>query len=185
MAKTELRLKYKSEGFGKPFPDGTYGIRNDLKTYELLVDEVPVISLSLEYERFSSKKPNYAAVFISYDNNYFLSKNTEYLNKGYATLALDTITESLLREGDVPRITLNIAKDNLASQRVAEKVGYKYIKNDEYSVYHPNAIKMIEEGLSYLKDTDMEIYDLQMHSALVQYRRYVEACLPKEESKKL
>ncbi len=183
MAKTELDLKYKSEGFGKPFPDGTYGIRNDIKTYELLVDGVPVINLTLEYERFSSNKPNYAAVFISYDNNYFLAKDPRFVNKGYATLALDTITESLLREGEVPRISLNITKDNAASLRVAEKVGFKYIKNDEYSVYNPNAIKMIENGLSYLKGIDMELYDMQMYSALSSYRRYVEQCIPEEKQK--
>ena len=181
MAKTELNLKYVNEGFGKPNADGTYGIRNDIKTYELLVDGVPVVNVTVEFERFSSQQPDYACAYISYDNNFFLDKNSEYLNKGYATIALDTITESLLREGIVPKISLDINKDNEASLRVAEKVGYKYIKNNEYSVYNTNAIKMIEDGLEYLKKVDPEIYDMQMYSNLVSFRRYVEQCVPKEK----
>jgi len=182
MAKLVLNLVYKNDDFGKPYSDGTYGIRNDVKTYELLVDGVPVIDLTVEYERFCTQKPNYACACISYDNNFFLQEDSIYVNKGYATIALDTITESLLREGEVPRITLNIARDNKRSLRVAEKVGYKYIKTDEYSVYHPQATKMIEEGLTYLKDIDPEIYELQMYAQLNAYRKYLEQCVPKEPS---
>ena len=176
MAKLELRLKYKNPSFGKPNKDGSYGIRNDMKTYELFVDEVPVITLNVEYERFSSTQPNYSCVYISYDNNFYLADNTEYLNKGYATDALIAITESLLAENIAPKISLNINEDNYSSLRVAEKAGYKFIRNNEYSIFNLNAIKMYEEGLEYLKEEDKDIYELQMESALNSFKKYVEAC---------
>ena len=180
MAKIELEKKYQNEDFGKPFSDGTYGISHDIQTYELLVDGIPVVNLNVEYERYSSQKPYYACAHISYDNRFFLSKNPNYVNRGYTTMALEAITEMLLKENKVPRITLDINKDNIASLRVAEKAGFKYIKNNEYSIYSPNAIKMIEDGLEYLKDIDLEIYDMQMYSNLSSYRKYLEQCVPKE-----
>lgn len=181
MAKFELKLKYQNEDFGKPSEDGSYGILKDVKTYELLVDGVPVINISVGYERFSSSAPNYACAHITYDNYYYLDKNSKYLNKGYATIALEEITESLLKEQKVPKLLLNINKNNPASLRVAEKVGYKYMRNNEYSIFLPNAIKLIEDGLASLKEIDTEIYDMQMYSWLSSYRTYLEQCLPKKK----
>ena len=181
MAELELRLKYKNEDFGKPYSDSSYGIRNDIKTYELFVDGTPVINIGVEYERFSTQAPNYACAHVTYDNYFYLGNNPEYLNKGYASIALEQITEELLKENQVPKISLSINKDNLPSLRVAEKTGYKYIKTNEYSIYNPNAIKMVEEGLKYLKEIDAEIYDMQMYSWLTSYRTYIEQCLPKKK----
>lgn len=177
MAKTELVLKYVNNDFGKQLPDGTYRIRGDIKTYCLVVDGVEVINLTVEYERFQETQKDYSNAYISYDNKFFLEPNSPYTNKGYATLALDTITESLLREGLVPRITLNISDDNLRSKRVAEKVGYKHVKNDEYSVYNPNALKMYEQGLAYLKDSDYELYEMQLKFKIDDMKRYIDSAI--------
>ena len=48
--------------------------------------------------------------------------------------------------------------------------------------YHPEATKMIEEGVAYLKDLDPEIYDLQIYAQLNAYRKYLEQCIPNEKT---
>lgn len=183
MAKLELNLKYKNDDFGKKGKDGKYSIRADLKTYELLVDGVPVIDLSIEFERYTDTRPYYKEAHISYNNMFYL-KDDKYTGKGYATIALENVTNDLINEGIVPKITLDINDDNDASLRVAEKAGYTYIKNNEYAMYHPEALKMIEQGLEYLKDTDEELYEMQMSSELMTFRRYIEELLKKEEKQK-
>ncbi len=168
----ELKLDYVSPNFGNPNKKGEYGIRTDYKRYVLYVDNIPVVNISLEYERFSSNNPNYACCYISY-NNMFYKQDDKYTNKGYTTKALQLVTDMLLQEGNVPRISLDILPENEPSKKVASKVGYIFINNNNYSIYHPNAIKMYEEGLSYLKDDDYDIYEMQMQSFLMQYKKYI------------
>ena len=65
---TELKLDYISPNFGKPNNRGEYDIRSDYKRYALYVDNIPVVNINIEYERFNSKQPNYSCCYISYDN---------------------------------------------------------------------------------------------------------------------
>ena len=169
----ELKLDYISPNFGKKNNRGEYDIRSDYKKYILYVNNIPVVDISIEYERFTSTSPNYACCYISYNNKFF-NKDDNYTNKGYTTKALQLVTEMLLKEGNVPRISLDILPDNEPSKKVASKVGYIFINNNNYSIYHPNAIKMYEEGLSYLKEDDYDIYELQMERALMFYKKYIE-----------
>ena len=173
--KIELSLTYINNNFGKPNRHGEWGLRSDQKKYTLYIDKVPVINISIEYERFDTSKPNYSCAYILYDNLFFSENNSKYNNKGYATIALENITEALLREGNVPRISLNILPNNKASQKVAEKVGFIHIRNDEYSIFNPHAIKMYEEGLSYLKGYDDEIYNLQLKKFIQDFKKYIDS----------
>ena len=167
-----LKEVYTSPNFGKPNSRGEYEIRSDCKSFVLLVDDVEVVNISLEYERFESTKPNYSCVYITYNNKYF-NKESKYNNKGYTTIALQQVTEMLLKSGKVPRISLDILPDNLPSKRIATKVGYTYMNNNTYSIFHPDALKMYEEGLEYLKKEDPEIYELQMRKYMLFYKKYI------------
>lgn len=179
MPNTELKLVYQNDLFGKKNQYGKYGIRSDIKSYELLIDNQPVISIVVEYERFNENEPNYSAAYVSYNNLYF-HKQSEFNNKGYATIALKEITEILLKEGLVPVITLQITADNERSIKVAKKAGYLETKPEEYSVYHKDAIKMFEEGLSYLKDEDEDLYDMQLKARLDLLKKYISQKKEKE-----
>lgn len=172
MENIELELSYINKTFGKPTPRGEWPIRGDVKKYSLLVDKIPVIDIEVEYQRFNEKNPNYSCAFISYYNNFFNNPSSPYNNKGYATMALNLVTEMLLKE-NIPRLTLSILDDNERSKSVARKGNYQLIENDNYSVFHPNAIKLYEEGLKELKEEDEEIYFLQMERFLRQYQKYV------------
>ncbi len=172
MAIIDLRLDYISKNFGQPNHRGEWPIRGDVKKYCLYVDEIPVIDIELEYQRFDNKMPNYSCVYISYYNNFFRTQNPTYNNQGYATTALKMVTELLLKER-IPRIVLDIIEDNERSKRVAAKAGYQKIKHNEYSVFNPDAIKMYEEGLKYLKDEDEELYYMQMDRNLYLFQKYI------------
>ena len=174
MPNTELKLVYQNEDFGRPNIDGNYSIRKDMKTYEFLVDNVPVINITVEYERFQEHDPRYAAAYISYNNHFIGKKDSDYLNKGYAKEALRLVTNLILQEGLVPEITVQITDDNIRSQKVARHVGYVKTKNEDYSIYHPNALKMIEEGLEFLKEEDEDLYEMQMKSHLDPLKKYIE-----------
>ena len=176
----ELKLDYISPNFGKKNKKGEYDIRTDIQKYILYVDNIPVVNISLEYERFNNKISNYSCCYISYDNMYF-NKDDKYLNKGYTTKALQLVTNMILNKGNVPRITLSILPSNLPSIKVANKVGYIYINNNDYSIYHPNAIKMYEEGLEYLKEDDEDIYELQIKRNLMFIQKYLSSKQNKEE----
>ncbi len=180
MVDTKIILKHESPDFGKRKSDGTWGIRTDSKIYALLVNGTEVIDLSVEYERYDERTPSYSCAHISYANRFFL-QDSEFNNKGYATQALDTVTESILREGKVPKISVNIPSDNLISQRVAEKAGYIPVKDDEYAVYNPYALKMTEAALSPLQEKDPESYDTHMRSFLGDYKSYIENIIKKTQ----
>ena len=177
---TELKLDYICPNFGKKNSRGEYDIRTDMKKYILYVDNIPVVNINIEYERFNSKQPNYSCCYISYDNMYFNKKESKYNNKGYTTQGVQQIIEMLLSSGITPKISLNILPNNLPSKRIAEKLGFIYMNNDEYSIFHPNAIKMYEEGLEYLKEDDEEIYELQMKKNLMFIQKYLSS---KKENK--
>ena len=183
MTNIDLRLDYLSDNFGKPNHRGEWPIRGDVKKYCLYVDEIPVIDIELEYQRFDSSSPNYSCVYISYYNNFFRTKNPNYNNQGYATIALKLVTEILLNER-VPRLVLDILDDNERSKRVAAKAGYQRIKFNEYSVFNPAAIEMYEEGLKPLKEEDEELYYMQMDRNLYLFQKYT-ACLKASQEKVL
>ena len=125
--------------------------------------------INVEYERFDESIPNYSCAHVLYDNFFFYDKDSPYNNKGYATTALIEITKKILSEGNVPRIVLNIVPSNVKSKRVSEKAGFSYIVNDEYSVFHPDALIMYQEGLQPLKKEDEELYEMQMEK----YEKYI------------
>ncbi len=184
MQTRELKLTYQNEDFGKPNKDGTWSIRNDIKTYTLIENDVEIVDITIEYERFSNKQPDYACAHVSYSNHFFNTNHPKYENKGYASIALETITEFLLRDGKVPKISLDINPNNLASKRVAEKNGYIYVMNNEYSIYHPNALKMIEHGLEYLKKEDEDLYNTQLNFNIKRMKIYLENCIKQSEKDK-
>ena len=182
MPNIELKLDYVNNTFGEPDRKGEWPIRGDVKKYSLEVDQVPVIEIETEYQRFDSSQPNYSCVYISYYNNFFRNLNPEYNNKGYATLALKMITKELLKER-IPRLSLYITEDNERSLSVAANAGYQRVSHMEYSVFHPNAIELYEEGLKYLKDDSDDLYFLQMDHNLTLYQKYLEALQEKQEVK--
>lgn len=165
----ELILDYTSPNFGKKNIYGKWPIMSDIKKYVFYVDKVPVININVEYERFDESIPNYSCAHVLYDNIFFYDKDSPYNNKGYATTALIEITKMLLAEGNVPRIVLNIVPSNVKSKRVSEKAGFSYIVNDEYSVFHPDALIMYQEGLQPLKKEDEELYEMQIEK----YEKYI------------
>ena len=176
----ELIEDYVSINFGKPI-NNEWGIRTDHKRYVLLVDKVPVVEISVEYERFDKSKPNYSCAHISYNNLFYAKDNKEYLNKGYTKLALSMITERLISEGNIPRINLNILPSNEISKHIALSSGYVPMINNDYSIFLPDAIEQYIEGLSYLKDIDEDIYELQLEKYQLFYEKYISY---KQESSK-
>ena len=107
--------------------------------------------------------------------------NYKYLNKGYTKLALSMITERLISEGNIPRINLNILPSNEISKHIALSSGYVPMINNDYSIFLPNAIEQYIEGLSYLKDIDEDIYELQLEKYQLFYEKYISY---KQESSK-
>ena len=59
-----------------------------------------------------------------YEIGYTIGK--KYWRNGYATEALKAVTEFLMQEVGIPRILCRYAKENQASGRVIQKVGFKY-----------------------------------------------------------
>ena len=60
--------------------------------------------------------------------------NEDYWNKGYATIALNLVTDYFLKMDRIKKIILGAFTDNYASIRVMEKCNYKFIgiKKDEF-----------------------------------------------------
>ena len=141
------------------------------KTYGFIVDGKLAEKISVKYERFNGLS-SFSNAFIS-----FTAANQEA-----AAIALDGITESLLREGRVPRITV-VAEADTPQEKVASATGYKYIKGNEYSVYHPNAVMMYERGLAPLKDQDYNEYDKQYRGYIGGLQSYIDTFLQEVKEK--
>ena len=76
-------------------------------------------------------------VMKTYESDYLelgYAINEEYWNKGYATIALNLVTNYFLKMDRIKKIILGAFSDNYASIRVMEKCGYSFlgIKKDEF-----------------------------------------------------
>ena len=76
-------------------------------------------------------------VMKTYESDYLelgYAINEEYWNKGYATIALNLVTNYFLKMDRIKKIILGAFSDNYASIRVMEKYGYSFlgIKKDEF-----------------------------------------------------
>ena len=141
------------------------------KTYGFVVDGKLAEKISVKYERFNGLS-SFSNAFIS-----FTAADQEA-----ASIALDGITESLLREGRVPRITV-VAEADTPKEKVALATGYKYIQGNEYSVYHPQAVMMYERGLAPLKDQDFNEYDKQYRECIGGLQSYIDIFLKEVKEK--
>ena len=91
-----------------------------------------------EYYYFAIRLNNkLIGVMKTYESDYLelgYAINEEYWNKGYATIALNLVTDYFLKMDRIKKIILGAFSDNYASIRVMEKCGYKLlgIKKDEF-----------------------------------------------------
>ena len=91
-----------------------------------------------EYYYFAIRLDNkLIGVMKTYESDYLelgYAINEEYWNKGYATIALNLVTNYFLKMDRIKKIILGAFSDNYASIRVMEKCGYSFlgIKKDEF-----------------------------------------------------
>ncbi len=63
-------------------------------------------------------------------------KNVQYKDKGYGTKAERLAIEYVFHELDIPTLYADSIKSNTRSQHVMEKVGFKFISEDENFKYY-------------------------------------------------
>ena len=91
-----------------------------------------------EYYYFAIRLNNkLIGVMKTYESDYLelgYAINEDYWNKGYATIALNLVTDYFLKMDRIKKIILGAFSDNYASIRVMEKCGYSFlgIKKDEF-----------------------------------------------------
>jgi RimJ/RimL family protein N-acetyltransferase len=91
-----------------------------------------------EYYYFAIRLDNkLIGVMKTYESDYLelgYAINEDYWNNGYATIALNLVTNYFLNMNRIKKIILGAFSDNYASIRVMEKCGYTFlgIKKDEF-----------------------------------------------------
>jgi [ribosomal protein S5]-alanine N-acetyltransferase len=75
-----------------------------------------------------------------------------YWGNGYMTEAVERLLEEAFLRWDVPRIRVNHFKENIASQRVIEKLGFIYEKDGTYNATLIN--KVFDERKYFLTKED-------------------------------
>lgn len=91
-----------------------------------------------EYYYFAIRLNNkLIGVMKTYESDYLelgYAINENYWNKGYATIALNLVTDYFLKMDRIKKIILGAFSDNYSSIRVMEKCGYNLlgIKKDEF-----------------------------------------------------
>lgn len=91
--------------------------------------------------------------------NLFAGENSEYLNKGYATLGLNNVCETLFNEDLVCEIMLQISELNKKSRKVASKSGFIELDRETYTKVHPDVNRVYDERLKYFIKQDPDNKD--------------------------
>ena len=113
------------------------GVEN-LEEAKSEIEEIISNYMDEEYYYFAIRLDNkLIGVMKTYESDYLelgYAINEDYWNNGYATIALNLVTNYFLNMNRIKKIILGAFSDNYASIRVMEKCGYTFlgIKKDEF-----------------------------------------------------
>lgn len=140
--------------------------------FQLLVDNVPVVRLHIDYHRRMQGAPLFSRAEIQYENLFAGANNSQYENKGYTKLALKMLTEKILMENNLAYIYLDINEGYKTSERVALASNYQKI-GETYITLHPQAKELYAKAIEpIISRISYERYEQELNTFTEMVEQY-------------
>lgn len=131
--------------------------------YLLTVDNVPVVSYTLDFHRRSQGFDKYTCAEIQYCNLFYGSENSIYVNKGYTKIGLKKLVETIFSVMEIPYLYLDINEEaSPYSSRIAEAGGFYKANDNVYYLFNSNALDLYKEAISPLKYTNEDLFNEEL-----------------------